>query len=94
MVLVNILCTASGPGSASLAARWSSSHGLTNVEVWGDTEDYIYSNFAASVGGAYPSSMVVDLDTMELRYFDVGDVHAAISTIEEIVNADHPCAEE
>ena len=86
------MCTAAGAGSASLAASWSQQFDLTNVHVWGDTTDYMYNTFASAVGGAYPSTMVVDLDTMELRYFEAGDVTAATSAIADILAAEHPCA--
>ena len=93
VALANILCRSTGPGDASLAASWSQDHNLTNVMVWGDTTDYMYNTFVAAMGGSYPSTMVVDLDTMELRYFEIGDVHSSTAAIEEILNADHPCAE-
>jgi len=93
MVLVNTLCTAVGPGSASLAGAWENYHGLTNIEVWGDTTDYMYSNFASALGGSYPNTLVVDIDTMEIRYFSTGAVNSAVNAINEIVNADHPCAD-
>jgi hypothetical protein len=62
--------------------------------VWGDTTDYMYNTFVASqMGGSYPSTMVIDLDTMELRFFQAGAVDSANSAIQEILDADHPCAE-
>ena len=87
------LCESSQPGSADLADRWASTFGLTNVHVWGDTEDYMYNNFASTLGGSYPNTIVVDIDTMEIRYFAGGDVTRAESVIDEILEEDHPCAE-
>ena len=91
MVLTNIMCTAQGPGSASLADSWSSQHGLTNVLVWGDTTDYMYNNFAGAVGGGYPFTMVVDLRTMELVYHDIGDVQEARSAINTVIENTQEC---
>jgi len=91
--LVNIMCTASGGGSAALASSWGNSHNLENVQVWGDVQDYVYTNFVQYLGGSYPNTMVIDLETMELVYFDVGAVDSAVSAIEGIINAEHPCAE-
>ena len=91
--MLQTLCTATGPGSAGLAGSWASTFGLSNVHVWGDTTDYMYENFASTVGGAYPNTLVIDLDTMQIRYFDAGDVSFAESTISEILAEPHPCAE-
>lgn len=87
------MCTASGPGDADLADSWASQFGLETVHVWGDTEDYMYYTFASQLGGAYPSTMVVALDTMELTYMEVGAVDSASSAIEEILSNPDPCAE-
>jgi hypothetical protein len=76
-----------------LAGSWASGFGLSNVQVWGDTTDYMYENFASTLGGAYPSTIVIDIDTMEIRYFQTGDVMAAEGAIDTILAADHPCAE-
>ena len=83
----------SGSGTASLAASWASAYGLEDVRVWADTSDYMYFNFAATLGGAYPHTLVIDIDTMELRYFQLGDVSSARSAINAILSAPHPCAE-
>jgi len=91
--VVQLMCTSGGPGSAELAGAWGAAFGLTNVQVWGDTTDYMYENFASQVGGAYPNTIVVDLDTMEIRYFETGDVMAAAGAVDAILAADHPCAE-
>ena len=61
--------------------------------MWADTSDYMYFNFAATLGGAYPHTLVIDIDTMELRYFQLGDVSSARSAINAILSAPHPCAE-
>ena len=87
------MCTSSGPGSAELANSWQSQHGLQQVLVWGDTTDYMYNNFASQMGGSYPFTMVVKLDTMELTYMSLGDVHSATSAIDDILAAPDPCAE-
>ena len=87
------LCESAGPGSAALADSWASNFGLTNVHVWGDTTDYMYNNFASTVGGAYPNTLVIDIDSMQIRYFSSGDVTTAESTINEILAEDHPCVE-
>ena len=91
MVLANVMCTSSGPGSASLASSWGSQHNLSNVLVWGDTTDYMYTNFAGAVGGGYPFTMVVDLRTMELVYHQIGDVFSATSSIDGVINNTHEC---
>ena len=91
MVLANVLCTASGPGSAALASSWGSQYNLSNVLVWGDTTDYMYYNFAGAVGGGYPFTMVIDLRTMELVYHQIGAVHSASSAINGVLNNVHEC---
>lgn len=91
--MIQILCTATGPGSAGLASSWASTFGLTNVQVWGDTTDYMYTNFASTLGGSYPNTLVIDLDSMEIRHLAVGDAMGAASVVNEILAADHPCAE-
>ena len=91
MIVANILCTAQGPGSASLASSWQGTYGLSNVLVWGDTTDYMYNNFAGAVGGGYPFTMVVDLRTMELVYHQIGDVNGANSAVNSVLNDTHPC---
>lgn len=91
--VIQILCRSSGPGSAELAASWESTFGLTDVQVWGDTTDYMYNNFASTLGGSYPNTLVIDLDTMEIRHFSGGNAMGAASVVNGILAADHPCAE-
>ena len=80
--VIQTLCTSTGPGSAGLAASWASSFGLTDVQVWGDTTDYMYTNFAATLGGSYPNTLVIDIDTMEITYFaPVSYTHLTLPTI-------------
>jgi len=91
--LVTIMCTASGPGNAQLAAQWQNQFNLTSM-VWGDTTDYMYTNFTAPLGGgSYPSTMVIDLDTMTFTRFVTGGVGGAQQDIQQILDAEHPCAE-
>ncbi len=92
LAIANILCKVDGPGDAAEAAAWETSYNLTNVMVWGDTADYMYSNFGQALGGTYPFTMVVDIDTMELVYLQTGGSAGAMSSIQAILNADHPCA--
>ena len=92
--LVQIMCTASGPGSAQLAGQWANAFGLTNVRVWGDTTDYMYNNFGSQVGGSYPSTMVIDLDTMVIEHFQLGRVDDVDSVINGILSEPNPCAEQ
>ncbi len=89
------MCTAAGPGSASLAEFWASQFNLTNVHVWGDTTDYVYANFtsAAPISGNYPSVMVVELDTMTLTQIAVGGVDQTTSAIAEAIANVDDCAE-
>jgi len=87
------MCTASGPGTASEVASWASTYGLTNVQVWADTTDYMYTNFTSQLGGSYPSTIVVDLDTMTIEYFAQTGIDGATSTIQAILDAEHPCAD-
>ena len=87
------MCTSSGPGSAALASSWQAQHGLQDVLVWGDTTDYMYQNFSTQLGGSYPFTMVVKLDTMELTYMSLGDVHSATSAIDAILADVDECAE-
>ena len=92
---MNILCTSSGPGSASLAASWSATHSLTTVHVWGDTTDYMYTNFCsvAPIGGNYPSAMVINLETMELTYLELSGVASTESAIQAIIDGADECAD-
>ena len=53
----------------------------------------MYYNFAAQLGGSYPFTMVIKLDTMELTYMDIGDVDYASNAIDAILANPHPCAE-
>jgi len=91
--LVTILCRADGPGDAALAQAWQQQYDL-QMAVWGDTTDYMYANFAAPLAGsAYPSTMVVDLDSMTLREFEVGQVGDVEVAVQQILDAPHPCAD-
>lgn len=89
------MCTAAGPGSASLAQSWASAHGLTDVHCWGDTTDYVYANFAAQppISGNYPSVMVVELDTMTLRHIATGGLGTAGTHVADILANVDDCAE-
>jgi hypothetical protein len=89
------MCTASGPGTASEVATWATTYGLTNVHVWADTTDYMYTNFTSqtAIGGAYPSSMIIDVDTMTMTAFQQAGVENLTSQIDAILNAEHPCAD-
>ena len=80
------------PGSASDAASWQAAHQLDQVIVWADTTDYFFWNFAPAGVSMYPSTMVINLDTMEMTYFGLDTIDSASSAIQEIMNADHPCA--
>lgn len=95
MALVQSLCTAVGPGSAPLAQGWEQQFGLTNVQVWGDTTDYFYTNFMSGppANGGYPGTLVIDLDTMTLTAFQAGGVESASAHVDAILSADHPCAD-
>jgi len=53
----------------------------------------MYNNFASTLGGVYPNTLVIDLDTMEIRYFEAGDAMGTASVVNGILAADHPCAE-
>ena len=87
------MCTAAGPGSAQLAASWQNQYNLQSL-VWGDTTDYMYTNFTASLaGGSYPSSMVVDLDTMTFTDFSTSGVTGIEGALQQILDQDHPCAD-
>jgi hypothetical protein len=76
-----------------LAASWASDFGLSEVKVWGDTTDYMFNNFASAVGGGYPFTIVVDIDTMEITYLGGGDVSLAQDAVDAILADPHPCAE-
>ena len=94
MALIQTLCTSSGPGSADLAAAWTSAFSIVDAHVWGDTTDYMFQNFAAQVDGAYPNTLVVELDTMEIRYFSGGGPTFTDSVVNEILAEEaDPCAE-
>jgi len=91
--LVTIMCTSAGPGSAQLAATWQNQYGLQSL-VWGDTTDYMYTNFTGPLaGGSYPSSMVVDLDSMTFTKFATGGVDGVGQAVQQILDQDHPCAD-
>jgi hypothetical protein len=95
LAIINTLSKSTGPGDAAEAASWEAAHGLTNVYVWADTTDVIYYDFASqpSIGGGYPFSMVVDVDTMTMTYFSSGGLDYAESAIQAILDAEHPCAD-
>ena len=93
MELVTILCRYDGPGTAAVAQAWQQQYNL-QMPVWGDTTDYMYYNFTAPLaGGSYPSTMVLDLDTMTLRQFVTGQVSNVEQAVQQILNEPHPCAE-
>jgi hypothetical protein len=67
---------------------------LTNVHVWADTNDYFFNNFMSPVlGGNYPGTIVLDVDTMTIDYFDAMGTGPATPAIEAILDAEHPCAD-
>ena len=53
----------------------------------------MYTNFAATLGGSYPNTLVIDIDTMEITYFAPGDVTYAQSAVDAILATPDPCAE-
>jgi len=53
----------------------------------------MYNNFASTLGGSYPNTLVIDLDSMEIRHFAVGDAMGTAGVVNGILAADHPCAE-
>jgi len=63
--------------------------------VWGDTEDYMYYNFCsvAPISSSYPSNMVINLETMELTYLELGSVTATASAVQAIIDSADECAE-
>jgi hypothetical protein len=95
LAIVTIMCTQSGPGTASEVATWASNYGLTNVKVWADTTDYMYTNFTSqpAIGGGYPSTIVIDLDTMTIKYFALTGIESTTSVIDAIYAAADPCAD-
>jgi len=95
LAIVNTIVTASGPGSASLAASWADAFGLTNVHVWGDTDDYFYFNFmdGPPFNTYYPGTIVIDVDTMTITDLVPSGTSSADSAIHDILEADHPCAD-
>ncbi len=92
LAIANIMCKVDGAGDAAEAAAWETAHNLTNVMVWADTTDYMFANFGQALGGTYPYTMVVDIETMELVCLQNGGSSGAMSSIQAILNADHPCA--
>ena len=92
--MVQTLCTSAGPGSAELAAAWANAFEIVDTHVWGDTTDYMFTNFAGQVGAGYPNTVVVELDTMEIRSVSPGglaNIESVISTI--LAEAPDPCSE-
>tara|TARA_B100000575_G_C22872105_1_gene508797 strand:+ start:420 stop:581 length:162 start_codon:yes stop_codon:yes gene_type:complete len=53
----------------------------------------MYWTFTSNLGGAYPSTIVVELDTMEIRFFGLASVSGATPWVNEILAEDHPCGE-
>jgi hypothetical protein len=95
LAIVQTMVTQSGPGSASLAASWASTYGLTNVHVWGDTSNYMYYNYTSqpSIDGYYPSTLIIDVDTMTMTVLQQAGVSTLGSAIDAILDAEHPCAD-
>ncbi len=93
LAVLNTLVKQSGSGDAAEAAAWETTHNLTNVLVWADTTSYTYFNFGQALGGYYPFTMVVDIDTMELVYLLDTSSAEAMSSVQAILNADHTCAD-
>ena len=95
LAIVNTLTQYDSAGTAEEAAAWQADHDLVNVHVWADTTDDIYYDFASQplIGGGYPFTMVIDVDTMELTYFQPGQISSASSAIQAILDAEHPCAD-
>jgi len=93
LAIVTIMTKQSSPGTAEEVATWAETYGLTNVKVWADTTNYMYFNFTTQFGGAYPSSMIIDLDTMTMTAFQQTGVESLTGAIDTILNAEHPCAD-
>jgi hypothetical protein len=95
LAIVQTMVTQTGPGTAAEAASWAAAYGLTNVHVWADTTNYMYWNFTSqpAIGGYYPSTMIIDVDTMTMTAFQQTGVETLTAAIDAILNADHPCAE-
>jgi len=54
----------------------------------------MYTNFTGPLaGGSYPSSMVVDLDSMTFTKFATGGVDGVGQAVQQILDQDHPCAD-
>ncbi len=55
----------------------------------------MYNNFCSDppASGSYPSQMVINLETMELAYFNLGGLEATVSTVNDIIANADPCAE-
>ena len=53
----------------------------------------MYWTFTSNLGGQYPSTIVVELDTMTIRSFDLGGVGGTTSLVNQILAEDHPCGE-
>ena len=95
LAIVNTLSQSASAGTAAEAATWEAAHSLVNVHVWADTTDDVYYDFASqpSIGGGYPFTIVIDLDTMVMTYFQPGQVADAASAVQTILDAAHPCAD-
>ena len=79
------------PGSAGLAESWASTFALEDVQVWGDTTNYMLNHFAYTLGYRFPYTLVIDLDTMEIRHLAVGGALGTASVVSGILSAEHPC---
>ena len=54
----------------------------------------MYYDFTSTIGGSYPATTVIKLDTMEITYFAGGDISAAASAIQAILDEEQdPCSE-
>jgi hypothetical protein len=95
LAIINTLTQSASAGTAAEAAAWESAHGLVNVHVWADTADDVYYDFASqpSIGGGYPFTIVIDVDAMEMTYFEPGQIASASTAIQAILDAAHPCAD-
>ena len=95
LAIVQTMVTQTGPGNAALAASWAATYGLTNVHVWADTTNYMYWNFTSqpSIGGYYPSTLIIDADTMTMTVLQQTGVSTLTSAVDAILDAEHPCAD-
>lgn len=89
------MVTQGGPGTASEAATWAATYGLTNVHVWADTTNYMYWNYVSQpvIDSYYPSVLIIDADTMTMTVLQQTGVTTQGSAVDAILNAEHPCAD-